>query len=86
MDYRKTDPEFMERVSHFAYDEVVNEPGQGLDAPTRYLAILAALIGCQGADMYRETLPAALDAGCTSLWTTLAWGGCGPSLRLPMRL
>ena len=53
MDYRKTDPEFMERVSHFAYDEVVNEPGQGLDAPTRYLAILAALIGCQGADMYR---------------------------------
>ncbi|MCI8607685.1 MAG: carboxymuconolactone decarboxylase [Hungatella sp.] len=65
MDYRKTDPEFMERVSHFAYDEVVNEPGQGLDAPTRYLAILAALIGCQGADMYRETLPAALDAGLT---------------------
>ena len=60
MDYRKTDPEFMERVSHFAYDEVVNEPGQGLDAPTRYLAILAALIGCQGADMYRETLPAAV--------------------------
>jgi 4-carboxymuconolactone decarboxylase len=65
MDYRKTDPEFMERVSHFAYDEVVNEPGQGLDAPTRYLAILAALIGCQGADMYRETLSAALDAGLT---------------------
>lgn len=65
MDYRKTDPEFMERVSHFAYDEVVNEPGQGLDAPTRYLAILAALIGCQGADMYRETLRGALDAGLT---------------------
>ena len=29
--YRETDPEFAERVEHFAFDEVVNEPGQQLD-------------------------------------------------------
>ena len=29
--YRETDPEFVERVEHFAFDEVVNEPGQQLD-------------------------------------------------------
>lgn len=63
MNYYETDPEFMERVSHFAYEEVVNEPGQELDDETRYLAILAALIGCQGTVMYRETLPKALEAG-----------------------
>ena len=25
--YRETDPEFAERFEHFAFDEVVNEPG-----------------------------------------------------------
>ena len=33
--------------------------------PTRYLAILATLAGCQGVDMFKETLPKALDAGLT---------------------
>ena len=28
--YRETDPEFAERFDHFAFDEVVNEPGQQL--------------------------------------------------------
>lgn len=63
MNYYETDSEFMGIVSRFAYDEVVNEPGQELEAPTRYLAILAALVGCQGMAMYRETLAKALDAG-----------------------
>lgn len=63
MDYRKTDPEFAERAARFALDEVVNEPGQQLDAPTRWLAILAALVGCQGLDAYRTFLPHALDDG-----------------------
>ncbi|MBT9775112.1 carboxymuconolactone decarboxylase [Clostridium sp. MCC353] len=63
MDYNKTDPEFMERFEHFAFEEVVNEEGQTLDAPTRYMAILAALIGCQGVEAYRVMLPKALDAG-----------------------
>ena len=60
MNYYETDPEFMERVEQFAWNEVVNEKGQQLEAPTRWLAILAALVGCQGMDAYREFLPKAL--------------------------
>ena len=47
MDIKKTDPEFAERFERFAYYEVVNEDGRTLEAPVRYLAILAALIGCE---------------------------------------
>ena len=63
--YRETDPEFAERMEHFAFDEVVNEPGQQLDEITRHTAILAALLGCQGAEAFRRELPRALDAGVT---------------------
>ena len=45
MELRKTDPEFAERFQHFAFDEVVGEENQQLDAATRYLAILSTLIG-----------------------------------------
>lgn len=64
-DLHETDPELMERYEHFALEEVVNENGQQLDAPVRYMAILASLIGCQGLMMFREVLPSALDAGLT---------------------
>lgn len=63
--YRETDPEFMERFEHFAFEEVVNEPGQQLDEITRHMAILATLLGCQGADAFRLELSHALDAGVT---------------------
>ena len=63
--YRETDPEFAERFEHFAFDEVVNEPGQQLDEITRHTAILATLLGCQGAEAFRRELPRALDAGVT---------------------
>ena len=59
------DPEFMERWTHFAHEEVVREPGQELDPRTRSMVILAALIGCQGIDEYRAALPRALDEGLT---------------------
>ena len=59
--YRETDPEFAERAEHFAFDEVVNEPGQQLDPVTRHMAILATLLGCQGVDAFRAVLPEALD-------------------------
>lgn len=62
-DFRKYDPEFAERFEHFAFDEVINDPDQALDPITRHLAILATLLGCQGAEAFREELPAALDAG-----------------------
>ena len=63
--YRETDPEFAERLEHFAFDEVVNEPGQQLDEVTRHMAILATLLGCQGTEAFRRALPQALDAGVT---------------------
>ena len=63
--YYDTDPEFMERFEHFAFDEVVNEEGQQLDDITRHMAIVATLLGCQGIDEFRIELPRALDAGLT---------------------
>ena len=63
--YRETDPEFVERFEHFAFEEVANEPGQQLDEITRHMAILATLLGCQGTEAFRRELPQALDAGVT---------------------
>lgn len=60
---RKTDPEFMERFEHFTFEEVPNEAGQQLDEETRYMAILATLLGCQGTGAYQVMLSRALDAG-----------------------
>lgn len=65
VNFYETDPEFMERMEHFTFEEVVKEPGQELPEDTRYLAILATLLGCQGLDVYRDTLPKALDGGIT---------------------
>lgn len=65
MNYYGTDPEFMERMEHFISEEVVKEPGQELPDDTRYMAILATLLGCQGIDAYRDVLPAALEGGLT---------------------
>lgn len=63
--YHLTDPEFAERFEHFAFDEVVHEEGQTLDEVTRHMAVLAALLGCQGVDAFRLEVPRALDAGVT---------------------
>ncbi len=63
MDFYKTDPEFMERMEYFAWQDVVGEETQQLAAETRYIAILAALIGCQGVDVYKIMLPKALANG-----------------------
>ncbi len=62
-DFLRTDPEFTERFDNFAFDEVVNH--DDLDGRTRFMAILAALLGCQGADEFRAMLPAALNFGVT---------------------
>ena len=42
---------------------VVNQ--DDLDDRTRMMAILAALLGCQGIDEFREVLPGALNLGVT---------------------
>ncbi|HIT02373.1 MAG TPA: carboxymuconolactone decarboxylase family protein [Candidatus Enterenecus merdae] len=59
-----TDPEFSERLIHFAFHEVVDEPGLELDPVVRHTAILAALLGCQGLEVFEHlALPRALDDG-----------------------
>lgn len=65
MNLYETDGEFMERFDEFRYNEVVNEPGVKLDEKTRYMAILASLLGCQGLDEYREVLRKALCEAVT---------------------
>lgn len=67
MDLYKTDPEFAERFEHFAFDEVINEENQQLEPSTRYMAILATLIGCGGVEAYKEMLPQALGNGITPI-------------------
>ena len=64
-EFAETDPEFIERFDNFAFDEVVSS--DDLDGKTRFLAILATLIGCQGIDEYRAMLPAALNFGVTPI-------------------
>lgn len=62
-DFLRTDPEFIERFDNFAFDEVVNH--DDLDDKTRFTAILATLLGCQGIDEFRAMLPAAMNFGVT---------------------
>ncbi len=64
-DFLRTDPEFIERFDNFAFDEVVNQEGQRLDDKTRWMAILATLIGCQGIDEFEKILPASMNFGVT---------------------
>ncbi len=80
----ETDPEFVERFSNFAFDEVVNSAE--LDGKTRFLAILATLLGCQGIDGFRVMLPAALNFGVTPVeakevvYQAVAYLGIGRAL------
>lgn len=67
MNLHETDPEFMERFEHFAFGEAVNEDGQQLPEETRFMAILAALMGCQGIDEFGVMLPKALDGGLSAV-------------------
>lgn len=67
MSIKETDPEFSERFEYFAFNEVVNEENCSLDTETRYIAILATLIGCCAVDAYREMLRKALDSGLSPI-------------------
>lgn len=57
----KTDPEAVERINHFAFDEVQAD----VDLPDRakMVSMLAYLLGMQGVDEYKVMLPVALDNG-----------------------
>ncbi len=54
-----SDPELIERYDNFAFDEVINQ--DDLDGKTRFIAILAATIGCQGIDEFKALMPAAMN-------------------------
>lgn len=64
-----TDPEYAAIVDAFAFNEAplegAPEGEEPLDDRTRFMAVLAALLGCQGLDAFRAVLPLALDAGVT---------------------
>lgn len=64
-EYSKTDPEFIERFDNFAFDEVIKQID--LDDKTRFTAILATLLGCQGTDEFRAMVPAAMNFGVTPI-------------------
>ena len=67
MNLYETDAEFMERFERFAFKEIVNENGMKLDDETRYMSILASLIGCQGVDAYKVIVAKALDSGLSPM-------------------
>lgn len=58
-----TGPEFIQIFESFAFDEVIHQGN--LDDRTRFMAILAALLGCQGLEEFKMMLPAALNMGVT---------------------
>ena len=60
-----TDPELIERFDNFAFDEIINQSGLELDDRTRFISILAVLLGCQGVDEFKVMLPCALNMGVT---------------------
>lgn len=58
---KATDPEALERINHFAFDEVQKD----VDLPdrTKMLSTLAYLLGMQGKEEYEIMLPVVLDNG-----------------------
>lgn len=62
-EFKATDPEFAEFFGNFAGGEV---PAQSkLEPRTRYMAIIATLMGCQGVDEFKAILPEAIESGLT---------------------
>lgn len=61
----KTDPEFFELFENFGFDEAVNEAGHELDDTSRFLAIIAVCLGCQGMDEFKLMVGASMNFGVT---------------------
>lgn len=51
-----TDPIFVKLFDNFAFDKVIRQ--RNLDDKTRFIVILAALLGCQGIDEFKAMLNA----------------------------
>ena len=57
------DPEFEDLFENFAFHEVIIEDGCNVAAHSRFLAILATLVGVGATDEYSLMMPAALNFG-----------------------
>ena len=57
------DPEFEDLFENFAFHEVIIEDGCNVAAHSRFLAILATLVGAGATDEYSLMMPAALNFG-----------------------
>jgi 4-carboxymuconolactone decarboxylase len=57
----QTDPELIERIDNFAFDEVIAE--SDLDIRTRLMVQLASMIGCQAVGEFRVMAGAGLTVG-----------------------
>lgn len=60
--FKNTDPEYAAIIENFL-QEAANEKAVALPERTRHLAIVAALLGCQGLEAFRVEVPQALAAG-----------------------
>jgi 4-carboxymuconolactone decarboxylase len=60
-----TDPEFVELFDNWAFDEVLKH--SVLDARTRLMVQLAAIMACQAANEYRVMLGGALNVGVSPI-------------------
>ena len=71
MDMKMTDPELYGICERFMKHEVPDEPGQELCGETRYLAILAVLMGSGAPEAFEEVLGEALESGVSPAWASL---------------
>ena len=87
-----SDPELIESFDNFAFDEVLRDTK--LDARTRLMIQLAAIIACQALGEYRVMLGAALNVGVTpsrprrsstKLSPMSAWPRCSTSSTPPTK-
>ena len=62
-DLKNNDPEFYELFNNFLNNDVSNNDNINLDERTKFMAIIATLLGCQGYDEFREILPITLKSG-----------------------
>lgn len=80
----KTDPEFIAFFDNFAFDEVVNQ--DDMEGHTRFIAILASLIGSQSLDGFKTMLTPAMNFGVTAVevkeivYQSVAYLGMGRAL------
>ncbi len=65
MDIKRTDPEYAEILDRFA-ESVETDETAALPDKERYMAVIAALVGCGGVDVFRGVLSDAIDSGALS--------------------